>query len=115
MENITMIVSTIVIVAAIIALIAITIWAIKTKHVDVLRKMAYYLVIQAEEIFGGGTGPTKYTWVVEQLMKLLPAWAKAIFNEKDIDNAIEAAVEKLKELLADRANDEELLNEIDAD
>lgn len=115
MENITTIISTIVIIAAIIALIAITIWAIKTKHTGILKKIAYYLVVQAEETFGGGTGSVKYTWVAEQLMRLLPTWAKAIFNEKDIDNAIETAVTKLKELLADQANDEALPDETGTD
>ena len=48
--------------------------------------MAYYLVVQAEAHFGGGTGPIKYTWVVEQLMKLLPPTIKRFITEKDIED-----------------------------
>ena len=86
---------------AVVLIAILVVKAIKTKNFDVIRKVAYFLVVQAEEKFGNGTGHIKYVWVVEQLQRLLPAWATRFITAEDIDKAIELGVAKLKELLSE--------------
>lgn len=85
----------------ILALVIATILLIRNKNFKGIKKIAYNLVVQAEETFGTGTGHIKYTWVVERLYQLLPANMRKFITEDDIDDAIEWSVEKMKELLKD--------------
>jgi len=75
----------------------------KNGNFQILLKIAYRLVVEAERMYGGGTGDIKYTYVTEKILSLLPESTKQYFTSKDIDNAIEQSVKKLKEVLAEQA------------
>ena len=104
--NLQQIIILAVIIAVILLLILLIIRSVKTKNFTVLRKVAFYLVVQAEEKFGTGTGHIKYVWVVEQIEKYLPPVFKKLLSSEDIDNAIEFAVYKLKQYLAEKEKEE---------
>lgn len=64
-----------------------------------VRSMLFYLVTEAEAIFGGGTGDLKYTAVVTWLYEKLPSILKILFTAKQIDKMIDGAVQEMKEYL----------------
>lgn len=64
-----------------------------------VNQMLFYLVIKAEEQFGGGTGNLKYAAVITWLYDKLPVILKILFTEKQIDTMIENAVQEMKEYL----------------
>ena len=61
--------------------------------------MLFYLIIEAEKAFGGGTGQLKYAAVVTWLYERLPTIIKILFTEKQIDGMLEDAVTKMKKYL----------------
>ena len=63
------------------------------------KSIVLSLVAAAEARWGGGTGEIKYAEVVSALYEKLPAFAKVLLGETTISKIIEAAVEKLKEIL----------------
>lgn len=67
-----------------------------TKQVN---EMLFYLVTEAEKQFGGGTGQLKYAAVVAWLYDRLPFIIRFIFTEKQIDEMIEEAVQRMKKYL----------------
>ena len=60
------------------------------------------LVDEAEERFGSGTGELKYSFVVERIHSLLPAYIKVFISEKLLDIWIETAVNELQEHLENK-------------
>lgn len=74
---------------------------IKLGRRDVIRKIALSLVVQAEKALGSGTGELKYAWVIEHLYDKLPKVISFLYTKKEIDNMIETAVSKLKQILGD--------------
>lgn len=64
-----------------------------------VRKMLFYLVSEAETIFGSGTGELKYAAVVTWIYERLPLILKFLFTEKQIDSMIEDAVQEMKDYL----------------
>lgn len=94
---------------------------IKLGRRDIIKKIALSLVVQAEKHLGSGTGELKYAWVVEHLYEKLPKVIRILYTRKEIDNLIETAVQKLKEVLADEDvtltgyDDELYLNSLNGD
>ena len=95
------------IVAVIITLIlvlfitAVIVYSIKTKDFRLLKKLARQAVEEAEEKFGSGTGPIKYTYVSKRLAELLPGWIQPFITQQNVDDAIEAGVKFLKSVLSE--------------
>lgn len=105
----------------IIVAIIILAFLIKLGRRDIIKKIALSLVVQAEKALGSGTGELKYAWVVEHLYSKLPKVIRILYTRKEIDNLIETAVQKLKEVLADEDvtltgyDDELYLNSLNGD
>lgn len=66
-----------------------------------VRKIVYSLVIQAEKALGNGTGEFKYALVTGWVYERLPLILRAIVSEKEIDEMIEWAVDRMKRSLDD--------------
>lgn len=74
-------------------------YLIKKGATRQVNQILFYLVIEAEATFGGGTGQLKYAAVVTWLYEKLPTIVKILFTEKQIDLLIENAVLKMKKYL----------------
>ena len=72
---------------------------IKKGYTKYVKQICFYLVCEAEEKFGSGTGTLKYAAVTAWLYDKLPAVCKFFFTEKQIDGMIEEAVQNMKEWL----------------
>lgn len=83
----------------IITIFALIIAAYKTGHQEILREIAFYLVVKAEREFGKGTGELKYAFVITWLYEKLPPLLKWLFTEKELDEIIEDSVQRLKDFL----------------
>ena len=70
---------------------------------DIIFKILYSLVNEAEEIFGSGTGKLKFAYVMEKAYALLPAMVRLVITYKTFERWIENAVAKMKEDLAEKA------------
>ena len=64
------------------------------------KSILLYLVTQAEEKFGAGTGEIKFSAVADALYEKLPSAAKFFLSEKTIASLIESAVSKMREYLS---------------
>lgn len=73
----------------------------KINKEETVRKIILSLVVQAEKALGSGTGELKYAYVVDKLYDKLPKIISMLYSRKEIDNMIQAAVDKLKEVLMD--------------
>lgn len=74
---------------------------------DIVYKILYSLVNEAEKIFGAGTGKLKFAYVMEKAYALLPAIVKLVITYKTFEKWIEKAVAKMKEDLAEKAQNAE--------
>lgn len=61
--------------------------------------LAYELVITAETIFGSGTGPLKYAYVIEHFYDKIPRLIRVVLTKKEVSVLIETAVIALKKSL----------------
>ena len=87
------------IIVGVIALIAIALFIFKKGKVEVVKKVILALVAEAEKKFGEGTGEIKHCYVVERIYEVLPWFIRALFNKKQIDSLIKAAVSYLENYL----------------
>lgn len=83
----------------VIAFIVLVIYLAKRGATKKIDEMLFYLVSEAESIFGNGTGELKYAAVVTWLYEQLPTILKILFTAKQIDGMIEEAVARMKEYL----------------
>jgi len=67
---------------------------------SVVKKIVLALVIEAEKKYGNGTGEFKYAYVVGLVYTYIPAVLRVFLSEKALDQAIEAAVQYMKDQLA---------------
>ena len=86
--------------AAIIAVIVIL--AVRGKK-DIIYKMIFALVDEAEAAFGSKTGKLKFAYVVERLYTMLPAYIRVFITYNMLENLIEKALAEAKEYWAERA------------
>jgi len=74
-------------------------WLWKRGKKELLYRMVYDLVVQAEKYLGSGTGELKYNLVISAVYGKLPLVLRALFTKKEIDNMIYSCVEQLKKFL----------------
>lgn len=73
---------------------------IKKGYTKYVKQICFYLVCEAEEQFGNGTGTLKYAAVTTWLYEKLPLVCKWLFTEKQLDTLIETAVTEMKDWLS---------------
>lgn len=87
--------------AAIIAVIVIL--AIRGKK-EIIYKMIFALVDEAEAAFGSKAGKLKFAYVVERIYTILPAFVRVFITYGMLEKLIEKALAEAKEYWAERAN-----------
>lgn len=90
----------ILVLAAIIAVIVIL--AIRGKK-DIIYKMIFALVDEAEAMFGSKTGKLKFAYVVEKIYTILPAFVRVFITYDTLEKWIEKALAEAKEYWAEQA------------
>ncbi len=88
-------------VAVILIFILVMIVLIKRNQTDVVRKIVFYFVVQAEKALGSKTGEAKYSAVVAEIYARLPLILRILFTHQNINDFIEESVDKLKVMLSD--------------
>ena len=79
----------------------------KNGYKDTVFRALYTLVCRAEPTFeGSGRGVEKKAWVIQRIREILPKWAKIFISEEDIENLLELAVDKMKEFLENKAQED---------
>lgn len=68
----------------------------KRGRVEIVKKILFALVSQAEKEFGGGTGELKKSVVLQWVYEKLPKIVTCIFSQKEIENLIESVLEYAK-------------------
>ncbi len=63
---------------------------------EIIAKILYTLVTEAEKHFGGGTGSLKFAYVVEKIYSYLPSFVKMFITYKRLKTMIENALDKAK-------------------
>lgn len=87
-------------IALVFALVCLALLAANMGYREQVEIIAYRLVCKAEkEILGSKRGQEKKAQVIKWLHEQLPPVAKLFVTEKDIDQAIEFAVQKMKAYL----------------
>lgn len=89
------------------ALVALVVFLLVRGKKDIVYKILYSLVNEAEKLFGAGTGKLKFAYVMERAYTMLPAIIKLFITYPTFEKWIEKAVDKMKEDLAEKANKEE--------
>ena len=86
-------------IVVVIIVIIVGLYLLRNGQKDVVYQMLFYLVLEAEKAFGGGTGELKYSAVTTWLYERLPTIIRILFTSKQIDAMIEKAVLDMKEYL----------------
>ena len=84
--------------------------AIRGKK-DIIAKILYALVTEAEKIYGGGTGSVKFAYVVEKAYTYLPAILKVFITYERLKLMIEDALAAAKIKWAEEARISDYLKE----
>jgi hypothetical protein len=71
-------------------------------QVEIVKKILLSLVIEAEQIYGSGTGKMKYNYVLGKAYSMIPSVVKLFMPAKALDEMLEAAVDYLKELMGEK-------------
>ena len=74
---------------------------IKAGYEKQIKQFLLYLVIKAENEFGGSTGALKFSAVASWIYEKLPSVARIFVSSADIEDLIEDAVIAMKEYLAE--------------
>ena len=90
-------------VVTIVLVIIVGLYLLRKGQKDVVYQMLFFLVIEAEKAFGGGTGILKYSAVTTWLYERLPTIVTVLFTSKQIDAMIEQAVLDMKEYLSNNS------------
>jgi len=72
-------------------------------QINVVKKILLSLVIEAEQIYGSGTGKLKYNYVLGKTYSMLPSVVKLFVTEKTLDGLLEVAVDQLHIYLSEIA------------
>ena len=80
----------------------ITLLALRGKK-EIIYKMLYVLVDEAEALYGSKTGKLKFSYVLEKIYAMLPSTIKIFISYKTLEKWIEKALEEMKEYWAERA------------
>ena len=84
--------------------------AIRGKK-DIVAKILYALVTEAEKIYGGGTGSVKFAYVVEKAYSYLPAILKVFITYERLKTMIKDALAAAKIKWAEEAGISDYLKE----
>ena len=71
-------------------------------QIGVVKKILLSLVIEAEQIYGSGTGKMKYNYVLGKAYSMIPSVVKLFVTEQTISEMLEAAVVQLQVFLAEK-------------
>ena len=63
---------------------------------QIVHKMLYFLVTEAEKQFGAGTGALKFSYVLEKIYAVLPAVFRLFVSYDTLEEWIEKALEEAK-------------------
>lgn len=77
------------------------------------KRVLLGLVAEAEACFGAGTGEIKLSSVFGKLYAMMPEAFRLLFSERTVRAWIEDALTTLRGLLADKAEEEEDVDESD--
>lgn len=83
-------------------LVITAILAIRGKK-DIIYKMIFALVDEAEAQFGSKTGKLKFAYVIERLYSILPAYIRVFITYQTLERWIEKALAEAKEYWAEQA------------
>ena len=78
---------------------------------EIVYKILYALVNEAENLYGSGKGKLKFAYVMEKAYAALPAVIKVVITYKTFEKWIENAVAKMKEDLAEKLENSSSANE----
>lgn len=70
---------------------------------QIIYKMLYVLIDEAEEQFGSGTGKVKFSYVLEAIYDKLPSVIKVFVTYSTLEQWIEDALADMKEYWKERA------------
>ena len=99
-------------VAAIIFIIVSLVLMYKYKK-EYLKVIAYYAVVQAEDLYSNGHGKEKLFFAIQEVKQKLPWYLAWLMSEKAITGVIESALASLQSQFKKAKNDKiEALNEI---
>jgi hypothetical protein len=70
-------------------------------QIEVVKKILLSLVIEAEQIYGSGTGKLKYNYVLGKTYAMLPSTVKLFVTEITLGEMLEVAVDQLHNLLSE--------------
>ena len=86
-------------------------FALKDKK-EIIYKVIYTLVNEAEELFGSKAGKRKFAYVMERIYAKLPSIIKLFITYSTLEKWIEKALAEAKEYWAERAgitDDEDII------
>lgn len=86
----------------VLAVVAFIVFLLVRGKREIVYKILYSLVNEAEEIYGAGTGKLKFAYVMEKAYALLPAIIRVVITYKTFEKWIENAVTKMKKDLAEK-------------
>ncbi|MBC2724518.1 MAG: hypothetical protein HGJ97_17970 [Desulfosporosinus sp.] len=72
-------------------------------QIEVVKKILLSLVIEAEQIYGSGTGKMKYNYVLGKAYSMIPGIVKLFVTEKMLSEILEGAVDRLQVFLEEMA------------
>lgn len=70
-------------------------------QIDIVRQILLSLVIEAEKIYGSGTGKMKYNYVLGKTYSMIPGIVKLFITKQTLDEMLEAAVDRLQVFLVE--------------
>lgn len=79
------------------------VYSYKGNKAALLARVALSAVTFAEEKYGDKTGALKFTQAAIFIQDNMPPFAKMLFSEKDINQAIENALVEFKQLLTEQS------------
>jgi hypothetical protein len=85
------------------AVVAAVIFLAARGKKDIVFKMLYAIVDEAEKQFGSGTGKVKFAYVIEKVYGKLPSIIKVFITYKTLEKWIEKALAEMKEYWAEKA------------
>lgn len=87
-------------VLSVLIFIAAMVIMVRKGYTPKVKAILFYLVNEAEQQFGGGTGDLKFAAVSTWVHEHLPAIIQILFSKKQIDMMIEEAVLEMKKYLS---------------
>ena len=87
----------------VLAVLAVFIFLSLRGKKQIVYKMLYVLVDEAEEIYGSKTGKLKFSYVLEKVYALLPSTIKIFISYKTLEKWIEKALAEMKEYWKEKA------------